>query len=179
VENLHPFHDAWRWMMQQLTQGTGQSAPPLGTMLTDPIPVKAPFMPMFSLPILIGGMVAAGLVASQYKPGAHDTTRERLVDLAGIYLKTFAPGVVVSQALFGILKHSYPVIAGIEGIELLIGVVVGGIGMKLLLRLYDRLPEIAESGIVGYLTKRTGSPTTTGAPAPTNTDGTARPEEKQ
>lgn len=119
-------------------------------------PMKVPTMPMFSTAILVGGMVAAGLVTSQYKPDKHDTPRERLADLAGIYLKTLAPGVIVSQALYGVLKHYQPTIAKIEGVDLLIGVVVGGVGMKLLLRLYDKLPELAESGIVGYITKKTG-----------------------
>lgn len=139
-------------------------------------PLKVPTMPMFSTAILIGSMVAAGLVASQYRPDAHDTPKERLLDLAGIYLKTFIPGVIVSQALYGVIKHYQPTIAKIEGLDLLIGVVVGGVGMKLLLRLYDKLPELAENGLIGYITNRTGVATGS-APAPAITDGLARPEE--
>lgn len=136
---------------------------PLLAQITNfPVIVKSD-MPIFSIPILIGGAVAAGLAVYQYQPKRGDTVRGQNLRRGTVWLATFAPGVILSQVSWGAIKLYYPSLTKIEGLELLIGAVVGGVGLRFLLALYERIPAIALNRLIGIVTATQGAGVTPGA----------------
>jgi hypothetical protein len=115
-------------------------------------------MPFVSTPILIGGAVAAGLAVSQYKARRGESRSDQNWKRFAIWVTTFMPGVIVAQFGYGIIRHYYPTIAQIEGVELLCGAVFGGIGLRFLLSLWERLPLALTNRIMGAIPPNDGTP---------------------
>lgn len=117
------------------------SATYLGQQVTDS-------MPLFSLPILVGSAVAAGLAAWRYQPRRTSSPSEAQAKRLGVYFSTFLPGAIVAQFAWGALKIYYPTLARIDGAEALVGVVAGGAGLKLVVWSWDKLPTELQERIL-------------------------------
>jgi hypothetical protein len=115
-------------------------------------------MPYVSTPILIGGAVAAGLAVSQYKPRKGEDLSDRNWKRFVILMTTFAPGVIVAQVGYSTIIHFYPTLTKIDGVELLCGAVFGGVGLRLLLSLWERLPLALTNRIMGAIPPNDGTP---------------------
>jgi predicted nucleic acid-binding protein len=123
-------------------------------------------MPIFSASVVLGSLVAASLAVSQYRPRKSGDRRGLAVKRLVLFATTWAPGCIFAQFCWGWLRHSQPELARIEGTDLLIGCIAGGMGRPVALYLYERLPSSLADAAKTIILRWAGVPPSVMLPKP-------------